>query len=319
MNKVLLLEDIDAITEELFKRAGFDVNVISKALSEEELLEIIGEVDVLGIRSKTNITPKILENAKKLKALGVYSIGLDQISAEILQNPPVSIFNSSTGNTRSVVEMVLGEIIMLSRQIFSKSMLLQQGKWQKTSTGSHEINGRKLGIIGYGNIGSQLGELAANLGMEVYFYDLMDRQPVGNAKKCQTLAELLTQADTVSLHVHGGPKTKNYISEREFAQMKQGVIFLNFSRGSVVNMQDLVNNLKSGKIAGAGIDVFLDEPKTSEANFKSELIGMENVIITPHMGGSTEEAQIRIAKEVTEKVLRFLETGDKKESFQLQG
>lgn len=307
--KVLLLENVHQAAVEAFKSEGFDVEFVKGALDEEELCERIKGVSIVGLRSKTNITAKVLEHADKLIAVGAFCIGTNQIDLAKCTEKGIAVFNAPYSNTRSVVELAIGEIIMLIRKIPSNSERLHQGIWNKSASGSYEIRGKKLGLIGYGHIGMQLSVVAEAMGMEVYFYDATDRMPIGNAIKCKTMDEVLSIADVVSLHIDGRKENTNLITEREFDLMKDGVIFLNLARGFVVDIPSLVNALKSGKVAGAGVDVFPEEPKTNSDPFVSELMGLENVILSPHIGGSTEEAQEMIGHYVPERLLEYINNG----------
>ncbi|MCS6821933.1 MAG: phosphoglycerate dehydrogenase [Microscillaceae bacterium] len=307
---VLLLENIHPVAIEYFKQEGYTVEILREALDEDELAKKIKNVSILGIRSKTQVTRKVLENANKLMLIGAYCIGTNQIDLEACLEKGIVVFNAPYSNTRSVVELAIGEMIMLMRKIFDKSQKMHQGVWDKSAEGSFEIRGKKLGIIGYGNIGTQLSVLAESLGLEVYYYDIVEKLALGNAKKCKSLHELLALADIVSLHVDGRPENDNMISYAEFEIMKKGVIFLNLSRGSVVNTEALVQAIRTGKVAGAGVDVFLNEPKTNKDPFVSSLQGLPNVILTPHIGGSTEEAQANIGEFVANKTIQYINKGD---------
>lgn len=307
---VLLLENIHPEAVRLFKSEGYKVEVISSGLDEDELCERIKNVSILGIRSKTQLTKKVLENANKLIAVGAFCIGTNQIDLKSCLQRGVAAFNAPYSNTRSVVELAIGQIIMLYRNTIEKSNKMHQGKWDKSAKNSYEIRGKKLGIIGYGNIGSQLSVLAESMGMEVYYYDIVEKLQLGNAKKCSSLNELLSLADVISLHVDGRASNKNIIGKKEFDLMKEGVIFLNLSRGHVVDVPVLAENLKSGKILGASVDVFPYEPKNNNEEFVNELRGLPNVILTPHIGGSTEEAQFNIASFVPNRILDYINTGN---------
>jgi D-3-phosphoglycerate dehydrogenase len=307
---VLMLENIHPEAIRLFKSEGYKVEVISSGLDEDELCEKIKNVSILCIRSKTQVTKKVLEHANKLIAVGAFCIGTNQIDLKECVKKGIAVFNAPFSNTRSVVELAIGEIIMLSRNTFAKSMGMHQGKWDKSAKNSYEIRGKKLGIIGYGNIGSQLSVLAEAMGMEVYYYDIVEKLQLGNAKKCSTLKELLNIADIVTLHVDGRAQNKNLIGPDEFAAMKEGVIFLNLARGPVVDIKALVENLKTGKILGVGIDVYPYEPKNNQEEFVSELRGLPNVIMTPHIGGSTEEAQFNIGTFVPNRIIEYINTGN---------
>lgn len=308
--KALLLENIEASAKEALEKEGYQVELLKKALDEREIAEKIKDVSILGIRSKTKITKRVLKNANKLKAVGAFCIGTDQMDLSALTQAGVAVFNAPFQNTRSVVELATGEMIMLARGIFDKSNKLHQGVWDKSAEGSHEVRGKTLGIIGYGNIGSQLSVLAENLGMNVVFYDIVEKLPLGNAKSARNMSELLKNSDVISVHVSGDKTNTNLIGDKEFALMKEGVIFLNLSRGFVVDINALVKFIKTGKIRGAAIDVFPNEPKSRNEPFKSLLQGLPNVILTPHIAGSTEEAQRNIARFTTEKMIDFINTGN---------
>jgi D-3-phosphoglycerate dehydrogenase len=308
--KVLLLENIHKDAVRMFKAEGYQVETLSGSLNEEELSEKIKDVLILGVRSKTNVTAKVLQNAKKLLAAGAFCVGTNQIDLNACSKRGVIVFNAPFSNTRSVVELVVGEIIMLMRGIFDKSMKLHKGVWDKSSQGSYEVRGKKLGIIGYGKIGSQLSVLAEDMGMEVYFYDMLEKLAMGNAKRCNTLKELLKKCDIITVHVDGSEQNHSFIGNREFKQMKDGVIFINLSRGFVVDINALAENIKSGKVKGASIDVYPDEPVSNDENFISELQNLPNVILTPHIGGSTDEAQKDIANFVPAKIIDFINSGN---------
>jgi D-3-phosphoglycerate dehydrogenase / 2-oxoglutarate reductase len=307
--KVLLLENVHPDALRAFKAEGFDVEFIKGALDEDELIEKIKGVSILGIRSKTNVTKKVLEHADKLMAIGAFCIGTNQIDLKAASEKGIAVFNAPYSNTRSVVELVIGEMIMLIRKVVPKSNGMHQGIWDKSANNSFEVRGKKLGMIGYGHIGTQLSVIGEALGMEVYFYDLVDKMPIGNARKCRSMEEVFKVADVVSLHIDGRKSNTNLIGAREFEQMKDGVVFLNLARGTVVNIPDLVAAIKSGKIAGAGVDVFPEEPKTNQDPFVSELMGLDNVILSPHIGGSTEEAQQGIGVYVPERLLEYMNNG----------
>ena len=308
--KVLLLENIHQKAVDIFKKEGYQVETLNQALEEKELVEKIKEVNILGIRSKTSINKNVIEAGKKLLTIGIFAIGTNQVDLEYATKKGIAVFNAPYSNTRSVVELTLGEIIMLFRRVFDKSQKLHQGIWDKSSKDCFEVRGKKLGIIGYGNIGSQLSVLAESLGMEIYFYDIVDKLPLGNAKKCQSLKELLKKVDVVTVHVDGRKENKNLIGEKEFQLMKDGIIFLNLSRGYVVDINALVKYIKNGKIKGAAVDVFPNEPKSNQEKFISPLQNLENVILTPHIGGSTIEAQANIADFVSQKIIDYINNGD---------
>ncbi|MBI3027447.1 phosphoglycerate dehydrogenase [Candidatus Woesearchaeota archaeon] len=308
--KMLLLENIHHESISLLKREGYTVEGIPKSLTEEELVERIKDVSILGIRSKTEITARMLENAHRLMAIGAFCIGTNQIDLIGCSRKGIAVFNAPYSNTRSVVELAMGEIIMLMRNIFDKSNNAHKGVWDKSSHRSYEVRGKNLGIIGYGNIGSQLSVLAEDFGMNVYYYDIVEKLALGNAKKCGSMQELLKKADIVSVHVDGNPRNRNLIGKKEFRVMKDGAIFLNMSRGFVVDMQALEKYIKNGKIRGAGIDVFPTEPRSNSEEFVSELRNLPNVILTPHVAGSTEEAQQNIGQFVANKIIDFINTGN---------
>lgn len=307
--KVLLLENVHAEAKRLFNLEGYTIEVVPSAMEEDELIEKIKDVSIIGIRSKTNITAKVLENANKLIAIGAFCIGTNQIDLKAAVKKGVAVFNAPFSNTRSVVELAIGEIIMLYRRTLEKSMQMHTGKWDKSANNSFEIRGKKLGLVGYGNIGTQLSVVAEALGMEVYYYDIVERLSLGNAKKCNSLKELLSIADVVSLHIDGRASNKNLIGKEEFDMMKEGVIFLNLARGPVVDLEALVENLKSGKILGAGLDVFPYEPKNNAEEFINVVRGLPNVILTPHIGGSTEEAQFNIGNFVPNRIIDYINNG----------
>lgn len=308
--KVLLLENIHKDAAELFRDEGYSVQSIEKSPSPAELARLVADVSILGIRSKTNISKDILSQSRRLLAVGAFCIGTNQIDLNECLTRGIPVFNAPFSNTRSVVELALGEIIMLMRRIFDKSVYLHGGAWDKSAASSYEIRGKKIGIIGYGKIGSQLSVLAEDLGMNVYYYDTVDRLALGNARRCQSLPELLKKSDIVTLHVDGRKENTNMINERAFSYMKHGVIFLNLSRGHVVDIDALARNLRSGKVRGASVDVFPHEPAGNEKDFLSPLQNLPNVILTPHIGGSTEEAQKDIGNFVPSKIIDFINSGN---------
>ena len=307
--KVLLLENVHPIAIQLFEQEGFNVEIKKGALDEDELIEAIRDVSILGIRSKTNVSARVLEHANKLMTIGAFCIGTNQIDLDACTEKGIAVFNAPYSNTRSVVELAIGEIIMLIRSVVPKSNLMHKGGWDKSAKNSFEVRGKKLGLVGYGNIGTQLSVVAEALGMEVYFYDVVDKLALGNARKCKTLDELLSVSDIISLHTDGRKENKNLISYREFGLMKNGVIFLNLSRGHIVDIPALVDAIERGKVVGAGIDVFPQEPKTNNEEFMSALRTQPNVILTPHIGGSTEEAQANIGSFVPGKLLEYINNG----------
>jgi D-3-phosphoglycerate dehydrogenase len=303
--RALLLEQIHPEAEEILASSGFDVDVRSTSLDEDELIAALEDVCVLGIRSKTHVTERVLDAAAHLEAIGAFCIGTNQVDLHAASDRGVAVFNAPFSNTRSVVELAIAEIIALTRGLTEKNTLMHQGVWDKSADGAHEIRGRTLGIVGYGNIGTQLSVLAESLGMKVLFYDTADRLALGNARRCLTMAELLAESDIVTLHVDGRASNRDLFGEDEFAAMKPGAIFLNLSRGFVVDSASLRSRILSGAIAGAAIDVFPVEPKGRGEEFRSELRGLPNVILTPHIGGSTEEAQQDIGRFVAGKLRDF--------------
>ncbi len=306
--KILLLENVHPAAFDNLAEDGFSVELVKTSLSEKELIEKIKGVHVLGIRSKTQVTKKVLEATDKLLVVGAFCIGTTQIDLDNCRRKGVTVFNAPYSNTRSVVELAIGEIIMLMRSIFPRSTEIHNGQWIKTATGSREVRGKNLGIIGYGNIGKQLSVLAEAIGMRVYYYDIDDQLALGNAIKCNTLEDLLNVSDVVSLHVDDNKVNQNFIGEREINQMKNGALLINLSRGFIVNIEALANALKNGKLGGAAIDVYPEEP-IGNGDFTTELQGLDNVILTPHIGGSTEEAQRNIADFVPNKIMEYINAG----------
>lgn len=307
---VLLLENVHPIAVELLQKEGYNVEVVTSALNEEELSEKIKNVSVLGIRSKTNVTKKVLENANRLISIGAFCIGTNQIDLETCQEKGIAVFNAPFSNTRSVVELAIAEIIFLMRNLADKSTAMHQGKWDKSANGSFEIRGKKLGIVGYGNIGAQLSVLAENMGLNVFYYDVIERLALGNATKVDSLEELLALSDIVTLHVDGRKENKNLLDREKIGMMKQGAILVNLSRGHVVDIPALRDAIVSGHLAGTAVDVFPEEPKNNKEPFVSELIGLPNTILTPHIGGSTLEAQENIARFVPGKIMEYINTGN---------
>nr|WP_292960580.1 phosphoglycerate dehydrogenase [Muricauda sp. UBA7809] len=307
--KILLLENVHPAAFKNLSEEGFSVELIKTSLTEEELIEKIKGVHVLGIRSKTQVTQKVLDAANKLMVIGAFCIGTTQIDLEYSKKKGVVVFNAPYSNTRSVVELAIGQIIMLMRSIFPRSMEIHNGEWNKTAIGSQEVRGKNLGIVGYGNIGKQMSVLAEAMGMKVYYYDVNDQLALGNTVKCDTLEDLLNVSDVVTLHVDDNKANKNFIGEREINQMKDGAKLINLSRGFVVDIDALANALKSGKLGGAAIDVYPSEPR-SNGPFETPLQGLPNVILTPHIGGSTEEAQRDIADFVPNKIMDYINSGN---------
>ena len=306
--KALLLENISGVAVEGLREAGYEVESQKAALEERELRGKVKDVSILGVRSKTRVTAAVLEAAPKLVAVGAFCIGVDKIDSKASSERGIAVFNDPHSNSRSVAELVVGEIIMLLRRTFQASSEMHRGVWNKSAAGAHEVRGLTLGIVGYGKIGSQLSELAEAMGMRVVFYDTSHVLARGNARGV-SFRELLDSSDVVTLHVDGKKENQDLFGDQEFRAMKEGACFLNLSRGFVVDHEALAANLKAGKIAGAAIDVFPKEPE-SGAGFESALRGLPNVILTPHVGGSTEEAQQNIGSFVSAKLLDYVNTGD---------
>jgi D-3-phosphoglycerate dehydrogenase len=307
--RALLLESIHDDAAFALRDAGFDVERLDRGLGEDELVEQLAGVHVLGLRSNTNLTQRALDAADELLAVGAFCIGTNQIDLTAASGHGVAVFNAPFSNTRSVVELALSEIIALTRRLTDKNTAMHAGHWDKSAVGSHEVRGRRLGIIGYGNIGSQLSVLAESLGMRVLFFDTADRLALGNARRCGTLDELLAESDVVTLHVDGRSSNSDLFGEEQFSRMRPGSIFLNLSRGFVVDHVSLRAHIESGHIAGAAVDVFPVEPKAKGEEFVSVLRGLPNVILTPHVGGSTEEAQQDIGNFVAGKLRDYVADG----------
>lgn len=307
---VLLLENIHSDAKELFAKEGYNVEVVAGALDETELSKKIKDVHILGIRSKTHVTRKVLENANRLMVVGAFCIGTNQIDLDACLEKGVLTFNAPYSNTRSVVELAIAQMIMLMRNIPDVSAKMHKGVWQKSAANSNEIRGKKLGIVGYGNIGKQLSVLGEALGLDVYYYDVVEKLALGNATKCSSMKELLAAADIVSLHVDGRSDNRNIFGKEYFDIMKEGVIFMNLSRGFVIDIAALKAAIESGKIRGVSVDVFPEEPKTNQEPFESALRGLPNTILTPHIGGSTQEAQKNIASYVPTQVFNYVNKGD---------
>ncbi len=308
--KILLLEGLHQSALNEFHKKGYtNIDSRKEAMNEAELLECIENYHIIGIRSKTNLTAPVLEKAKKLMTIGCFCIGTNQVDLKKATELGIPVFNSPYSNTRSVAELIIGNSIMLLRGIPQKSKFMHDGNWQKTATRSYELRGKTIGIIGYGHIGSQVSVLAESMGLKVIYFDVEPKLPLGNANSIDTLEELLQKSDIVTLHVPATAQTQNLIGEKEFALMKDGVVFQNLARGNVVDIPALANAVKSGKISGAAIDVFPKEPKQNGPGFESELVGLHNIILTPHIGGSTQEAQENIGTEVATKLTGFLDNG----------
>jgi D-3-phosphoglycerate dehydrogenase len=308
--KILLLEGLHPSSLEELKLKGYsNIESLKTSLSESELIKKIADVHFIGIRSRTQLTEKVLSHANKLVAIGCFCIGTNQVNLKAAQTLGIPVFNAPFSNTRSVAELVLGETLLLLRGIPEKSAKAHRGEWFKSAVGSVEARGKVLGIVGYGHIGMQLGILAETLGMRVRFYDIETKLPLGNASQAPSLEALLNEADVVSLHVPETIQTQNMIAQAQFSAMKDGAIFINASRGTVVDIDALAQALVSKKIAGAAIDVFPVEPKSNNDEFFSPLRGFDNVILTPHIGGSTKEAQANIGLEVATKLAKYSDNG----------
>ena len=307
--RVLLLENIHADAKANLEADGFEVELLKKALPEAELIAALKGVTALGIRSKTTVTRKVLESADQLRAIGAFCIGTNQIALLDANKRGVPVFNAPFSNTRSVAEMMICQIVMLARRFGDRNNEMHRGTWTKSAEGSREIRGKTLGIVGYGHIGRQVGVLAESFGMQVLFHDVSARLPMGNNRSASSLDELLGQSDFVTLHVPETPQTKDLIGERELAHMKPGAYLINASRGTVVVIPALAEAVRNGHLAGAAIDVFPVEPEGNDGVFKSELQGLPNVVLTPHIGGSTAEAQVAIGHEVSNALSKFLKLG----------
>ncbi|KFJ08040.1 phosphoglycerate dehydrogenase [Bifidobacterium tsurumiense] len=302
MPKALLLENIHPFAAESLRDHGFEVETRKGALSQDELIDALEGVDLLGIRSKTNVTQAVIDARPELNAVGCFCIGTNQVDLEYAGKRGIAVFNAPYSNTRSVVELVIADIICLLRRIPAHTHHMKHGMWDKTASGSHEVRGKTLGIIGYGNIGSQLSVLAEALGMRVIFYDLDEKLAMGNAKRMRNLNDLLEQADAVTLHVDGRKSNTGFFGEEQFAHMKQDAIFINLSRGFIADLDALKRHLQSGHLSGAAVDVFPVEPKSSGDPFTTSLADEDNMILTPHIGGSTLEAQEAIGHFVTQRL-----------------
>ncbi|HLM55622.1 MAG TPA: phosphoglycerate dehydrogenase [Pyrinomonadaceae bacterium] len=308
--KVLLLENISEAAAGEFRAGGYSsVERRAGALGEDELIEAVRGVHLLGIRSKTRLTGRVLEAADRLLAVGCFCIGVNQVDLAAATRRGVAVFNAPYSNTRSVAELVIGLCVMLIRKVADRSAAAHRGVWLKDSKGSYELRGKTLGIVGYGNIGSQVSVMAEAMGMNVVYYDVVPRLPHGNARQVRDLAELLSRSDIVTLHVPGSPSTRGMINERTLAQMKRGAILVNYSRGDVVDLEALRAGVERGALAGAAVDVFPEEPEKNGDPFRTVLQNLPNVILTPHIGGSTEEAQASIGLDVSSKLMQYLEFG----------
>jgi D-3-phosphoglycerate dehydrogenase len=307
---ILFLENISDAAVKHFVDAGYaSVKKLNKALNEDDLVKEIKDIHLLGIRSKTQITPKVLEAAKKLQAIGCFCIGVNQVDLKTARNQGVVVFNAPYSNTRSVAELVIGASIMLIRRIPDKSKGAHDGSWLKEAKGSYELRGKTMGIIGYGNIGTQVSVLAEALGMKVIYYDIITKLPLGNAEQVSSLKDLVSKSNIITLHVPETAQTKNLISKAVIKQFKKGSILLNYARGEVVDLEALAVAIHEGNIAGAGIDVYPVEPEKNGDKFTTPLQHLPNVLLTPHIGGSTEEAQENIGEDVSTKLFQYLEMG----------
>ncbi|OBX59611.1 phosphoglycerate dehydrogenase [Moraxella lacunata] len=309
--RFLLLEGVHDNALKVLNEAGYtNIEYIKTALDEDELIEKIKDAHFIGIRSRTQLTRKVLESAEKLICIGCFCIGTNQVDLDAALELGIPVFNAPYSNTRSVAELVLAETIMLMRGIPEKNAVVHRGGWNKSAKDSYEVRGKTMGIVGYGSIGSQLSVLCEGLGMKVIYHDVLTKLPLGNAVQVGSFDELLEKADVVTLHVPDLPSTRNMMTAREFGKMKDGSFFINAARGGCVNIDDLAAALESGKILGAAIDVFPKEPKSADEEFISPLRAFENVILTPHVGGSTQEAQANIGLEVADKFVRYSDMGD---------
>lgn len=307
--KALLLEGVAPSARELFDAEGYSVESLPRALSEEELIVRVKDVHLLGIRSKTQVTPRVIDAGKRLLSVGCFCIGTNQVALRAAGVRGVPVFNAPFSNTRSVAEMVIAEVIMLARQLGDRSREVHAGTWRKVAASCHEVRGRTLGIVGYGHIGSQVGVLAEAMGLRVIYFDVIAKLPMGNNRAAATLDDLLTLSDFVTLHVPETPQTRQMIARAQIARMRKGACLINASRGSVVDLDALSLALKEGRLGGAAIDVYPSEPESNGENFLTPLRGLPNVILTPHVGGSTEEAQESIGREVAERLIRFVNAG----------
>lgn len=310
MPQALLLENIHPVAAENLRAQGYTVTRLRSAMDESELIDALEGVDLLGVRSKTNVTKKVLQAHPNLSAVGCFSIGTNQVDLDYAGQLGVAVFNAPYSNTRSVVELVISDIIALMRRIPAHAHQMRTGLWDKSATGSHEVRGKTLGIIGYGNIGSQVSILAEALGMNVIFYDIEEKLALGNATKVASLDELLRNSDAITVHIDGRKSNTGFIAEPQFAKMKQDAVFINLSRGFIVDLAALDAHLSSGHLSGAAIDVYPTEPKSAGDPFTTDLTKHENIILTPHIGGSTLEAQEAIGRFVSHKLLDYAQSGN---------
>lgn len=308
--RILLLENISETAYRLLRDSGYsDIRRIGEALSEDRLTEEIRDVHLLGIRSKTQVTERVLRKANRLQAIGCFCIGVNQVDLKAAMQHGVAVFNAPYSNTRSVAEMVIGSSIMLIRRIPDKNRAAHEGIWMKDAKGSYELRGKTMGIVGYGNIGTQVSVLAEALGMKVLFYDIVTKLPLGNASACRSLKDLVSQSDIITLHVPETAQTRNLVNKGLLRHFKKGSILLNLARGEVVDLDALRKSMEEGVVGGAAVDVFPWEPEKNGDRFETPLQGMANVLLTPHIGGSTEEAQQNIGEDVSRKLLQYLDMG----------
>lgn len=307
--KIALLEKIDPASEEVFKEAGFKVDLVPSALDSEDLKKLIADVHIIGVRSRTHIKKEHLSLAKRLLAIGCFTVGTDQVDLSAARTAGVPVFNAPHSSTRSVAELTVCCMIMLARRLGDRNASMHKGVWQKSAEGSREIRGKTIGVIGYGHIGQQVGLLAEQLGLDVIFYDVLKKLPLGRARPVDSVEELLKRADFVTLHIPGGKENENLFSESTFKTMKKGSYFINHSRGKVVDIPALRAAIESGHIAGAAVDVFPKEPASGAEPFEGELVGVPNVVLSPHVGGSTEEAQRNIGREVANSLVNYIDNG----------
>ena len=307
--KILLLENVHPVAVEAFRAEGFQVDVVKSALPEDELAARVRDVHVLGIRSKTQVTPRVLDEARRMLTVGAFCIGTNQIALTHAGRAGIPVFNAPFSNTRSVAELIIAEIVMLSRHLGDRSREVHDGRWRKVAVGSHEVRGRTLGIVGYGHIGSQVGVLAESFGMRVVFFDVAAKLPMGNNRAMAKLEDVLEISDFVTLHVPETPQTRYMFGPDALARMKPGACLLNASRGTVVRIDALAEAIQRGHVGGAAVDVYPDEPESNSDGFASPLRNLPNVILTPHIGGSTEEAQEAIGREVSTALIKYINNG----------
>jgi len=308
--EIYLTEKIDHAAKAFFENSGYKIVEISGALEGKELEEVINTAHVLGVRSRSKVTEAALKNAKRLLCVGCYTVGTDQVDLVSSKTHGIPVFNAPHSSTRSVAELTLACVISLARRLGDQNIQMHSGRWEKSAAGAFEIRDKSIGIVGYGHIGQQVGLLAEAFGLNVHFYDLDKKLPLGRAKSCETLNELLQKSDFVSFHVPSNESTKKMVSDDEIRAMRKGSFLINHSRGQVIDIPSLVAGIKSGHVGGAALDVYPVEPQTNSGEFTSELVGLPNVILTPHVGGSTKEAQKNIAVEVSRSLVDFLETGN---------